>query len=354
MATVKSYETKAGKRWEVRYEKPDRSQTRKRGFTTKRDANNWLNNVEVNKAQGNYIDPSAGRVTVGELGEAWLSRQVDWKESYRYTVRSTWHTHVLPKWGDYPISAVLRSDVQAWIAKLGKSRSVASRCVTILGSILNDAVADKLIHSNPAVNIALPPPSHERRVYLSHQEVERFAEAAGDRGLIIRVLAYTGLRWGELAGLHGPDVDVTGRRVSVNRNAVQVGSKVVVGTPKNHELRTVPIPGFLAEQWKGQIPDGIVFPSKDGGYQRAPRASQKKKSWWRTAMLDAGLDLTPHELRHTAASLAVSSGANVKAVQRMLGHKSAAMTLDVYSDLFDSDLDEVAVALDTARRKALG
>ena len=56
--------------------------------------------------------------------------------------------------------------------------------------------------------------------------------------------------------------------------------------------------------------------------------------------------IAPHDFRHTAASLAVSAGANVKAVQRMLGHASAAMTLDVYADLFDDDLDAVAVALD--------
>jgi integrase len=62
--------------------------------------------------------------------------------------------------------------------------------------------------------------------------------------------------------------------------------------------------------------------------------------------------LTPHELRHTAASLAISAGANVKAVQRMLGHSSAAVTLDVYSDLSDSDLDAVSVALDAAITKS--
>ncbi|MFC8732107.1 tyrosine-type recombinase/integrase [Luteimicrobium sp. NPDC057192] len=61
---------------------------------------------------------------------------------------------------------------------------------------------------------------------------------------------------------------------------------------------------------------------------------------------------TPHDLRHTAASLAVSSGANVKAVQRMLGHASASMTLDVYADLFDDDLDSVAAALDRAASHA--
>ncbi len=68
------------------------------------------------------------------------------------------------------------------------------------------------------------------------------------------------------------------------------------------------------------------------------------------AAVEAGLDgLTPHELRHTAASLAVSAGANLKAVQRMLGHASAAMTLDVYSGLFDDDLDGLADRLDEAR-----
>lgn len=60
--------------------------------------------------------------------------------------------------------------------------------------------------------------------------------------------------------------------------------------------------------------------------------------------------VTPHDLRHTAASLAVQAGAHVKAVQRMLGHASAAMTLDVYADLFDDDLDAVATALDQAKR----
>ena len=59
--------------------------------------------------------------------------------------------------------------------------------------------------------------------------------------------------------------------------------------------------------------------------------------------------ITLHDLRHTAASLSISAGANVKAVQRMLGHASAAMTLDTYADLFDDDLDAVAAALDQAR-----
>ncbi len=63
--------------------------------------------------------------------------------------------------------------------------------------------------------------------------------------------------------------------------------------------------------------------------------------------------MTLHDLRHTAAGLAVSAGAHVKAVQRMLGHASAAMTLDTYADLFDADFDAVSDALDELRARTV-
>ncbi len=79
---------------------------------------------------------------------------------------------------------------------------------------------------------------------------------------------------------------------------------------------------------------------------------------WRRVVFDPAVraaslsDVTPHDLRHTAASLAVASGATVKSVQRMLGHASAAMTLDVYSGLFDDDLAALADRMDAAARAA--
>ena len=83
---------------------------------------------------------------------------------------------------------------------------------------------------------------------------------------------------------------------------------------------------------------------------RPPRSGN---GWLERAVTAAGIPrVTAHDLRHTAASLAVSAGANVKAVQRMLGHASAAMTLDVYAGLFDDDLDAVAAAMDTARARS--
>jgi integrase len=79
----------------------------------------------------------------------------------------------------------------------------------------------------------------------------------------------------------------------------------------------------------------------------------RRRSFDRAAIAVGLPRLVPHELRHTAASLAIASGANVKAVQSMLGHASAAMTLDRYSHLFEDALEAVADRLDTARERSV-
>jgi integrase len=97
-------------------------------------------------------------------------------------------------------------------------------------------------------------------------------------------------------------------------------------------------------------PDDLVFTAPDGGVMRNRNA---RRAWFNRAAASVGVPgLTPHELRHTAASLAVSAGANVKVVQQILGHASAAMTLDRYADLFDDDLDAVAERLDVVAQQA--
>lgn len=134
-------------------------------------------------------------------------------------------------------------------------------------------------------------------------------------------------------------------------NAVEVGSRAEVGTPKNHKQRPVPFPKFLSVPWRvqceGKVRDDLVFTGVDGGYLRSTCVQEDRGGWFSGAVKKSGVPrITPHDLRHSAASFAVSAGANVKAVQRTLGHSSAAMTLDIYADLFDEDLDAVADALD--------
>ena len=112
------------------------------------------------------------------------------------------------------------------------------------------------------------------------------------------------------------------------------------GTPKDHERREVPIPGFLVDELAahvaGKSADDLVFTGRKGGALRA-------QVFQRVVLSDAASNigvpgLHPHELRHTAASLAIASGAKV--VQQMLGHKSATLTLDLHRHLFGDQLDE--------------
>ncbi|KJL45799.1 tyrosine-type recombinase/integrase [Microbacterium trichothecenolyticum] len=228
----------------------------------------------------------------------------------------------------------------------------------MLASVLDIAVKDRRIPHNPARGVDNLPRKHRKaHRYLSHEEIERLATASGEYSTLVYLASYTGLRWGELTALRVRDVDALRRRLAVNQNAVRVGADIHVGSPKTHELRSVPYPEFLelpiAKMCEGKTRDGLLF--GDGAdYLGRPRSSGASRSWFMTALDTAGLErMTVHDLRHTAASLAISSGANVKAVQRMLGHASAAMTLDVYADLFDDDLDTVSVSLNEARNAAI-
>lgn len=359
MATISAYETAGGKRYRVRYRTPDHRQTDKRGFRTKRDAELFAASVEISKARGEFVDATAARATIRELGAAWLGSQTHLKPSSYRPVEIAWRVHVEPKWGTRSVASIRHSEVQSWVADLGAKSSATTtlRAFGVLAGILDAAVRDRRVTSNVARGVTLPKKRPKARRYLTHGEVMRLADAAGEHRTLVLFLAYTGLRWGEATALRVRHVDALRRRVSVEENAVNVGRIIHVGTPKAGEARSVPYPRFLAEGvarlCEGKGRDDLLFEASTGGYMMRPNTSENTTSWFLRALTDAGFErMTLHDLRHTAASLAISAGANVKAVQRMLGHASAAMTLDVYADLFDDDLDAVSDALDHAARNS--
>jgi integrase len=360
MGSVKAYESAGGNRYRVNYRKPDKTQTTKRGFKSKREAELFLASIEVSKARGEFIDATASRVTVGELGARWLGSRSHLKPSTARVEESTWRIHVEPRWGKTPVGGVGHSDVQTWLAKIEKSPTIVRHSHAILSAILETAVRDKRIQHNPAHDVRLPRKVPKDRVYLSHTQVQALADESGSHDTLILFLSYTGLRWGEATGLKVRDLDAQRRRVQVRENAVNVGGQIIVGTPKTHKVRSVPFPSFmsvaLTSLGEGKSRESILF----GNGVRYERSPDTRDGWFtgackrvRMSDLDFPAHITLHDLRHTAASLAISAGANVKAVQRMLGHASAAMTLDTYADLFDDDLDAVSAALDQAKADSL-
>ena len=352
MATVGAYDTKSGRRWRVRYRTPDRRQTDKRGFVTKRDARAFAASIEVQKVSGQFVYPAAGRVTVSELSPAWLEKKKRSTAATHFrTLESSWRNHVYPVWGNRFIAEITLDEVEAWVTAMagqGQGTTTVRRAHAVLLGILNDAVKSRRLVANPARGVEnLPRRVPRRRRYLTAHEVHALAAEADEHRALVLVLAFCGLRWGEAIALRFSDVDFLRRRILVSASAVQIGGGHQVGPTKARRARSVPVPDFvlgeLSRLCVGTARDALIFPAPDGGYLPRPRTSS---GWFAAALRRAGLPaITPHDLRHTCASLAVSAGANVLALQRMLGHHSARVTLDVYADLLDSDLDDVASIL---------
>ncbi|MGH8963692.1 MAG: tyrosine-type recombinase/integrase [Jatrophihabitantaceae bacterium] len=363
----------SGLRWRARYYDAAGRQHAKH-FARKVDAQRWLDSVVTAVGTGSYVDPNRSKITVGTVAAQWLAGKINLKPTTRARYDSALTVHVLPRWSTVALAAVEHGDIQAWLAALtlsGQSGASVRKVHGVLSAVLDLAVRDKRIPANPSAGASLPRSASRRRRYLDASLVELLAteaaapplgrrQSASDgayrtNGLAIFVLAYCGLRWSELAALRVEHVDVMRRRLNICEAVTEInGGKLAWGTPKSHEARSVPLPKFLAEELTAHIAGRdrreLLFTTVNGEVLRNRNA---RRSWFDRAVAAVGEDgLTPHDLRHTAASLAVSSGANVKAVQRMLGHASASVTLDIYTDLFESDLDAVADRLDELRAAA--
>ena len=216
-----------------------------------------------------------------------------------------------------------------------------------------------MIARNPARRIPLPKSTREEMRFLSAEEIGRLADAidARHRALIL-MAGFTGLRWGELAGLRGEHLDLLRGTVDVRQALTEAGNGVVRVVPtKTGQRRTVPLPRFLCKILTEQLakypgPDGLVFSSTEGG---ALRRNNFYTRHFKPALRQAGLDekLRFHDLRHSAASIAIAMGANVKQVQQMLGHASATVTLDTYSHVFPSLAEQLREDLEQAYQAAV-
>jgi integrase len=158
-------------------------------------------------------------------------------------------------------------------------------------------------------------------------------------------LGLTGLRWSELVALQVGDlVQVPGRGVRVQRATTERG-KLVTGEVKNYRVRTVPLVDELHpivdRLIEGKARGELLFTSPSGHTLR--EANWRRAVRWSDVIKRLGLaPFRIHDLRHTAASAWIAKGADVKVVQRILGHQSATMTLDLYSHLWDTSLWDAA------------
>ena len=359
-AKVNSKRHGRGSRWRARYV-DDRGQEHTKAFGRKSDAQAWLDEQAAAVVGGTHVAPKRTAVKFSEIAETWFKTKATRAAKTVAGYRSLLDTVVLPRWSETALRDIAFEDYQVWITGLsvdgstkrpGKGLS-ASRVIQahqVVAAVMKFAIRTERLGKDPTAGVELPDKIDGEQRYLTHAQLHSLAVAAGRFRTLVFVLGYCGLRIGEASALRIRDIDIEARRITVRRSVTYVtGQGMVEGTTKNKTVRTVPVPAFLAPLLETEIgdrgPGELVFPPRRGDYL-GPGELRWTFDPAATAIGVPGLK--PHELRHTCASLAIASGANIKVVQRLLGHKTAALTLDRYGHLYGDDLDAVAVAFDTA------
>ncbi len=356
MASIKRRELSTGAiRWDVRYRPPGDHREVMKSFTTEREAKSFRAKVENDIDRGVYIDPRRQEVTIADWCDEWLAGKTNLAPKTRDRYEGILSAQIRPKWHSTKLRALRHSQVQAWLAGLPLAPASVRKVHRVLSQALAYAVKDGRLGVNPAAGASLPRIQESEKLFLTHEQVDELAGRCPDYRLVVLFLAYTGLRWGEMAALRVKRLDFLRRRATIAESVTPIKGVMTFGPTKGHERRDVPIPRFLVDDLvslvAGKGPDALVFTGARG----APMRSQTfQRAALSAAAAEMGLGgFTPHMLRHTAASLAIASGADVKVVQTMLGHKSATLTLDLYGHLFGDRLDVVADAMELARAAAV-
>lgn len=243
-------------RWRARYRDPS-GRERARHFARKVDAERWLVSMESTKHRGEWIDPAMSRITVGDWSQRWIDGQSQLKPQTRERYRNIVRVQIVPEWEHVRLSAISHADVVAWVAKLvsdGYAASTVRQIHRVFSLMLDLAVRDGRLPRNPAAGVRLPRAAKGEPVFLSHTQVEELARACPGYELFVRVLAYTGMRWGEATAVRVRRVDLMRRRIEVEHTAVELNGEMTYGTPKTHQRRSVPLPAPSSTSSLGTLP----------------------------------------------------------------------------------------------------
>ena len=336
---------------------------RSKSFRTAADARRFSREIERSKDIGVYRDPNLGKVTLAEFFRHHMDTSPPAARSTRDLYEMQWRVHIEPHLGSFRLNAISKADVKSFLAALrddGVGVPTVNGVYRLLRAVLSVAVDEDRISANPASRIKLPAPAKRPMRVLDASQVEALAYAVDDRYVtLIYLLAYCGPRIGEAAALRVKHFDRSHRRVLIEESVKEVRGGLVTGPPKNKEARFLELPEFLSDMLTRHIvrysdvsdPEALVFVTVTG---RQLRANGFRRLVLKPALTEAGLptDLRTHDLRHSAAAIAISAGHHAKEIQALLGHRSSAVTMDVYSHILPRVRDESAARLHEVYLKA--
>jgi len=306
----------------------------------------------------------APEMAFGDWLQFWYENHC--KPKIRPTTQATYEgrirLHIVPEIGHIPLNKLTQNDLQQFYGRVkkngrkshtelygeGLSDRMVRMCHATCRSALEKAVQDGLIRVNPAIGCKLPPKKAREMQVLTRDELQRFliqAQAEGYYELFLLELA-TGLRRGELMALQWDDLDFKTGVLTVNKQVYDVKGELLVSEPKTKaSICKIVLPPAVVEvlrEYKETVHSRWMFPSPvKEDMPLGPGVALKRLH----AILEGAecKHVRFHDLRHTFATLALSNGMDVKTLSAMLGHVSAATTLDIYTHITD-DMQRTAAA----------
>ncbi|MGO2933277.1 tyrosine-type recombinase/integrase [Microbacterium sp.] len=376
----KGAKTGTGNRWRVVWIEPETRKERSKSFKKKPDAEAHKTWLENSLRSHDYTAPEVASMTLADAVQAWMDSKKKPGEASRSTYQNRIENYVLPRWGSTRLNAIKRTDVDTWVSALQEGTAPRRadvrgaqgplRPATIKGVLvpfnaaLGLAVQEGWIRRNPSSGIETPRIETDPVIFLDHLQLERLIDTmrtteTSQDALLVAIMGNIGLRPGEAFALDVGDVDLVRRRISITKTFTVNGEKkpIIGKMPKTHaSIRDVPIPPHLIDDLRTQMGKRAkttpLFVNRRGKHQST--ANWRNRQWKKaTEAAKMPTGLTPKGLRHTAASLAIASGADVLMVQRMLGHSDAKETLNTYAKLFPDRMDDVTAKMTKARDRAL-
>ena len=281
------------------------------------------------------------------------------------------YVHAIPGLGHIPLNKLTQADCQKFLNEMKANgrkthrdtkgpemaeRSVRS-CYHVIRMALDRAIKDGLIKKNPILGVKLPPPEQKEMKVLSKEEIQRFliqAKAEGMYELFLLELT-TGLRRGEILALTWDDLNFETGELHISKQVTPVGGKNIISEPKTKAaFRTIILPPVmvgLLREYRKEVFSPLMFPSRIKPNQPIDPSYVRKRLQQILERADCK-KVRFHDLRHTFATLALENGMDVKTLSAILGHVSAATTLDIYTHITDDMQRAAAENIDRGIGKA--
>jgi integrase len=343
-------------RYQARYAAPD-GLTRNAPITfdTKGDAETWLSTIRTDLARGLWKAPelTANRpVTFGEYAERWVEQR-ELKPRTVEHYKALIEHHIRPTFGNITVTSITTESVRRWHSvTAGATPTTRAHSYALLRTILNTAVSDDLLTANPCRIRGAGQSKRARKIKpATLEQLTAIVAAMPQRYRLLTLLAaWCGLRFGELVELRRKDIDVKNGVIHVRRGVVRAEGLKIVGTPKSEAgIRDVSIPPHLMSMVRTHLaamnpgPAVLLFTSGTGA-QLVP--STLYKSYYPARLAAGRPDLRWHDLRHTGAVLAASTGATLAELMARLGHSTPAAALR-YQHAAEGRDAIIAIALST-------